>query len=479
MASGMSGAIIPTGQPFFGLRAKDRVLNEDPVVAAYLSLATEIAHVELYESNFMLHLNETLRSLNVFGTGNLYSEWDAKRGCLNFKDWAINLYTIKESSQGTVDTVILSFRFTARQAIQEFGELNVSQKVRDNAGDMKRESERFDFIQIIRPRTERNPLFADNKNMPFESASVEVGEKLIVREEGYEEMPYAVARWMKRANEKYGRGQGTEHLADIRMLNKMWKDFIDLGNRYANPPWEVLDSFEGQVDVRPNATNRVQQLNSIKGLDMTVIGNAPITKEMIDIAEGKVKDAFYWDVFSPITQLEGTHRTALEIELRRQEGLRRLASPMARLLSELFNPVITRGVLILIRNGRIPAPPRQLQGQQFGIEYTGPLALALGDQQTKAFMQWATLVEQVAVNDPSARDSVAYDRAIPRAGRRMGVNIGDMATPEEIAAKREARAKQQAAQEMMQAAETAGKAYKSATTAPEPGSPAEELVGAK
>ena len=69
MASGLSAAIIPTGQKFFGLTVEDRDLAARDAVQRYLLLATEIAHNELFESNFMLQFNETLRSLVVFGTG--------------------------------------------------------------------------------------------------------------------------------------------------------------------------------------------------------------------------------------------------------------------------------------------------------------------------------------------------------------------------------------------------------------------------
>ena len=92
MASGLSAAFIPSGQLFFGLKAKDRELNENDNVRRYMSIATEITHDELFESNFMLQFNETLRSLVVLGPGNLYSQFDTKWMKLNFKDWDVAFY---------------------------------------------------------------------------------------------------------------------------------------------------------------------------------------------------------------------------------------------------------------------------------------------------------------------------------------------------------------------------------------------------
>lgn len=477
MASGLSGSLIPTGQRFFGLRIKNKRIAELETVKQWLRIAGEIAHDELFESNFMLHFNESLRSLGVFGTCCLYSEWDAQYGQLNFKDHAISTYCIKEDSHGNVDTVILTYTLTARQAIQEFGADKCGKQIVEDASGLTTESEKYEFIHVVRPRTELNPLHKDSKNMPFESVHVDVEGQAVVRESGYEENPYAVARWMKGATEKYGRGQGTESLATIRMLNKMTADYVDLCNRFGKPPLQVLESFEGDVDLRPGAINRVQDVNSIRGIDQQVLGNFPITEKALEAQRQLVHQAFFRDIFVQLADISN-RRTAFEIQQRLQEGLRRLASPVSRLQSELLNPIIMRSVLLLIRNGRIPMPPPELQGQSFGVEYMGQLALALRDQQARGFQQWAGFIGSVSQVDPSAVDLISWDRALPRMGDAFGVNSADMATPEEVAAKRQARAAQAQAQMAMAAAQTAGKTYKDGTKAPEEGSPAAALMGA-
>jgi hypothetical protein len=63
----------------------------------------------------------------------------------------------------------------------------------------------------------------------------------------------------------------------------------------------------------------------------------------------------------------------------------------------------------------------------------------------------------------------------------MGVHHQDMATEEEVAMKQEARAKQLAAQQALQAAEAAAKGYGQTNKAPEEGSlagKAMEAIGA-
>jgi len=481
MASGLSGAIIPTGGPFFGLKVSKRALAGRDDVQRYLHEAAEIAHEELFESNFVLQLNETLRSLVVFGTGNLYTEWNRKAGRLNFKDYDIGTYQMLEDARGQVDTVILTIHMTYRQAVQEFGVENLSQglqKAAEAAEKGASVAKSFEFIHIVRPRTDRKPQFRDARNMPFESVFVEVKGKKVVKEGGFEEFPFAVARWMKSSGEKYGRGQGTEVLPDVRVLQTVKKDLLECGNKHNNPPLEVLDTYEGTANVSPGALNYVQQLGSLKAIDRGTLGNFPITQEVLQEQRNIVHEAFYRDLWRQLADL--THRqTTVEVRARLREGLRRMASPAARIHSELLKTVLSRTVLLLIRNGRIPPPPEDVQGAQFGIEYVGELALALQEQQADGFTRLAEFVANASEAFPGITDNINADRAVRRLGRRWGVHTDDLATEEEVVQKRRAREEAAREAEARETAEAAAKAYHAGKDAPEEGSPAAMMMGAE
>lgn len=474
MVSGLSAAFFPPGELAFGLTVKDRRIANIDRVKRYLALAAQIAHDELFGSNFMLQLNETLSSLIGFGTGCLFSEWSLG---LNFKDWDISFYTIKQNSAGLVDTVIVKYLLTARQAIQEFGK-NAGKKVLEDAKKLETESNRFEFIHRVKPRTKRNRRFTDSMNMPFESIYVNVKEQIIVDEGGFEELPYSVPRWKKSSNEKYGRGQGTIALSVSKELQQLHADFIECGNKWNNPPRQTLSgAVEGQVDVRPGANNIVTQIDAIKALDQGVRGNFPITKESLEFLQGIIHRIFFTDVFAPLAHLKGDRRTTVEIRERVKQAMKKLAGPIYRLQSELFTPVITRSVLLLIRNGVIPYPPAELEGRGFGIEYISELALAMRDQQSQAFRQLAALVTELDAVFPGAKDIINIDRALPDIAFTFGTKVEHLSTEEEIAAQREKREADLAAQQALQMAQTVGQAYPGATKAPEAGSPAEALMG--
>lgn len=468
MASGLAQNLVPPGQKFFALKASNRDLQDVEVVKRYLSKATETTHDELFGSNFMLQLTETLRSLVVFGTGNLFSEYKRK---LNFKDYAIGTYQVLESSDGTVDTMILRFKMTAKQASEEFE--NPGKAVTDAMNSEDTQTNQFEFIHIVRPRKKRNISFTDNLNMPFESLYVSVKDVEVIDEGGFEEFAYHVPRWLKSSAEKYGRGQGTEILPQVRVLNRMMGDLIEVGDKWLNPPLEVLESFEGEVNTAKSALNFVTERGTIAAVQQNALGNFPFGKDIIDMQRQLVKDAFFSSAFAPLTDLSGDRRTTLEIRQRVQESFKKIGSPIGRIQSELFTPMITRVVLLLLRNGKIPPPPTEFE---FKVEYVGPLSLALKSSEVEASQQWIGIVGEMEEIFQGASDNIDFDDSIRRMGRAFGVNEEDIASVEERDAKREARQAQIEQQQQLQMAQMAVQGYPGATKAPEAGSPAEALL---
>jgi hypothetical protein len=483
MASGLSAQLIPPGQEFFTLRASSRELNDIQEVRNYLDLITEKTHEELFVSNFLMELNETLRSLVVFGTGNIHSEWTVNTG-LNYTDYDVAFYQMLQNSKKRVDTMIMTPPFSARQAVQEFGEENVGKTIADMNKDDKKRNNTVEIIHIVRPNEKRNPLLSDLANSPFESIYVAVKDKMIIEgispngelnRSGVYEFPYHPCRWTRRSNEVHGRGIGTELLPQVRQVNRMKADFIELGSRWARSPLEVKESFEGEVDMTPDATNWVTEENTIKGIEAGAKGDYIITKDILEMERDVIREAFFKNVFEQLGSLTGDRRTTIEIIERLKEGLKKLSNPIGRLISELFTPLITRTVLLLIRNGVLPRPPAVLEGQSFKVDYIGPLALALRDQHVRAFEYWVGVVGQMDEIFPSAKDNIEVDTATRDIGEFVGVKRSHIRSIRERDAIREQRQKDRAEQRQLEMAQLAAQAYSQTTKAPEPGSGAEQL----
>jgi hypothetical protein len=198
---------------------------------------------------------------------------------------------------------------------------------------------------------------------------------------------------------------------------------------------------------------------------------------MLEMKQQITKDAYFASAFAPISGLTGDRRGTLEIRQRVLESFKKIGSPIGRIQSELFTPNIERVVKLLERNGKIPPPPPELQGEDFKVEYVGALSLALQSGEVEASQQWIGIVGEMEAIEPGVKDNINFDNAARRMGRTFGVNEEDIASEEERDEKREIRAQQLRDQKLMEAAQVAGQANQGLAVAPQEGSPAEALMG--
>jgi hypothetical protein len=476
MGDGLLSAIIPAGEYFFKWNvSKDNIGGQLDDYDDYLMRATDKQHRSLFSSNFMSQMSETMRSLICFGTGNIFSEWSIKAGGLNFKDYDIALYLMLMNSEGVIDTMMIKFPFTARQAVQEWGD-KVGKKIQEAYDDPKKRESIFPILHIVRPRAERNPAYSeDPMNMPWESVYIDVKNKHLIDEGGFPEFPYHPCRWMVTTGEIFGRGIGTQILPQVRLINKINCDLVECGNKHNDPPKEVLESFEGEVQVFAGACNYVQEIGTIVPIQ-GVQGNFPISKDILEMKEEIVHKAFYKNVFNPITDLKGDRRTTVEIRERKLEGLRRVGQPVGRIQTELLEPMLRRTLMLLIRNGEIPRPPLGLETIE--IEYLGLMANALSSGQAVAFQKALAIGIEMKESIPSILDNINIDEGFRNLCRQLGVRAEDINSIEDRDAIRAARQAELQKQQLMEAAQLAAQGYSQTTAAPEEGSAAGALMEA-
>lgn len=472
------GAWIPSDRFFFEINVLNHQVAELDNVKRWCARAVEIAHQEIFRSNYMMQLQNTIKSAIGFGTACSGCEWSDSKRKLVFKDWHVSYYTFKQDEEGVVDTVILQYERTARQLVDKFDD--PGDEVIKSAEELDKESKLFKIIHIVRPRIRKTYKLISKLNMPYESVFVNVSEKKVMNTGGYEEFPFAVSRWEQASCEKWGRGRGLAMLSFIKELQQMRKDYVEACNRYNRPPYEVVqNNVEGEVNLKPDGRNDVTERDSIRPLNPTLYGNIPVTKEMLEDQRNIIANqGFYLEVFQQFANLKGDRRVQLEIELRYKEQLRALISPIARMEAEHFTPQISRVINLLIRKGRIPAPPPELRGQDYGIEYAGELAMAMQDMHARGFEKAMQLVTQMAPAFPNVMDEINLDRTMPDVLLNYGMKVEHLSTPEEKQALRAAREKEKQQVKAAQLAQVASKAYSETTGKPDEGSPAEQLVSA-
>jgi len=473
-ASGFIGAWIPREKYFFNIRVRDRSIAELPHVKQWVALAVQIAHEEIFDANFDTELHNTAKGTMGFGTGCLYSEWDYKNRSLNFQDWHVSTFEFMQDARHRANGVILSYKRQADQIANEYK--NPGVQVMGKANDVKTQNEDFEIVRIIRPRTDRKPSMSDVTNMPFEDIHVNATEKIVIKESGFPRFPFAIPRWEVGSTEKWGRGRGVQALSEIKDLQQKKKDFTEACNRILRPAYKTRN-VEGAVNMMPDGQTEVMDMGDIEALNLLNPGAFPVTKDEINEQRETVRRFFYNHIFTLFTNMKGDRRTTLEILKKDREGLRLLISPVARQQTELFKPLLTNVISLLIEWGRIPKPPQEIVGQPYSLEYQGELAMAMKESQARGFERAMALMETGQNVFPDMKYQINIDRAMPDILTTYGMKIEHLNTPEEKELLRQQDAEREQMVKQIADLQSQSQAYKNTQKAPEEGSPAAEMAG--
>jgi len=455
LASGQLAYVAPADENWFAFDTMDKNVKDNPMVSDFFHKSTEIAKESLATSNFYLELHENLIDRGAFAVGCLFVDYDEEQDNVTFTNIDIGTYVIAEDNKGYVDTVIREFELSAVNAMDKFGEENVSNKIKTCAKD--KPDEKFKFLHCVKPNADYKKGKIDE--MRFSSVYVSMDDKKIISEGGYREMPYIVSRFLKMDNSPYGYGPGIQSLPLMRQINQIEKDLDILGEKHANPPILAPDLQAYDID---------SSAGGITLYDASNPNNAP--KEWqntgrydvgIDRAEYKrrsIKEAFYVPMFQMMQMQEGT-KTATEVMALEAEKLITFSPTFARLTSELLTPLLTRVFGLLFRNGKLPELPDGITKDTLKVSYNSKIALALKTLQTGGFMQFMQNIGVLAQFDPTVLDYIDTNKATKDIAKNMGVSSEWLRDSEEVDQIRQARAEaQQAAAAQEQGMEIAQQA---------------------
>ena len=480
MASGLMAHLTPPNQKWFALKAKKKELNERENVRRWFMKVTTILHEELAASNFQNEINELYLDIGWNGTPCMEVK-RGKRSLFNFKNHHISEYVICEDSDGYVDTILRKFKYTARQAVQEFQFKNLGKDVQDAYAEPKDRDKEFEFLHVIHPREEFDNTYPALKSrQPIASLYIDVKAKKIVLEDGYYEMPKMTPRWVKMSGDPYGRSQGMFALPEIKSANFNEKQMgIALEKEISPTILAPDDGFVGTV--RTSANSIMYYRKTLQGDNkpepFKTNANLMWVKDMHESKKQDIKKAFYNDLFVMLTEQTKT-QTAYEIAQRIEEKWSMIVAPVGRLNSELNNPMIIRMLGIAARAGALPPAPPELIGQEYEIEYVSKLALALKLLEVRSLANGIDVLAPLVEVSPDMVDNWNTDEIARGVPERLGWSeswIRDVDERDEI---REARFLQQqqekAAMAALEAAKSAGQLGKKI----EPGSILSEAAGA-
>jgi len=448
--------LTPRNMFWHHLSTMDKTLARRRDVRLYFEAVTHTLFQYRYAalSNFASQNNAVFTSVGAFGTGGLYCEPlfapYGQRG-LRYCSIPLGELFIRVNYQNQVDGFIRWFRLTARQAAQKFGYDNLPEVLK--SAIEKGSEQPYNFLHRVVPRDDYDPQRLDHKGMFYTSQYVSIEGQTILREGGYHTLPIAVARYDQAPGEVYGRSPAMNVLPALKTLNAQKATFLKQGHRASDPVYLVADDGLMSMDMRPGAFNRGGVSPEGRLLvQMLPTGNIQINEKMMEAEQKLIGDAFLVTLFQILE--ETPQMTATEVIERVNEKGILLAPTVGRLQSEYLGPLIDRELDVLSQLKLLPPMPQILReaGAEYHVVYTSPLARAMRAQEAAGFMRTVESVKELVniTGDPSLLDPFNFDVAVPAIADIQAVPESWLATPQEIRAKRQARAKAQQQQAQIQ-----------------------------
>lgn len=346
-ASILSGILTNKSSRWFEIKAVDDEINENQEVSEWLSKSTDVMWSKMYnsQSRFEQSILEAFKDIASFGTALTMTE-EGRDFDLNYITHHIKNYLISENQEGKIDSVVIKSEFTASQAIQKWGDDN-HKTIKEIAKN--RPHEKFLFQLHIYPRLNRDLNKIDIANKKFEGVWLDVANKMIVEELGWDSFPLAVGRSEKSTDELYGTSRAMIALPDARQLNIMQKQYNESVELTLKPPMIVNADFDGRINLSPMALNKAKSNSMSSGRSaiepIKLIGQLNYTLELIQEKKKSIQEIFFLDKLKIFDNPNATATQVLEL---RAEGFR-IMSSVATSIQEYLDSILDRTFDILFR----------------------------------------------------------------------------------------------------------------------------------
>ena len=454
LSASLHGMLTNPSTPWFSLRFKNVDTGDADEANEWLQDTTEKMYDAFNRSNFQQEIFELYHDLITFGTASMFIEEDAD-DIIRFSTRHIGEIYISENNKGRIDTVFRKFKISARAAILQFGEKNVSNALRGTA--MKDPYEEVTILHVVYPRENYDPKKKDAKNMPFASCYIELDNKHEISQSGFNEFPYVVPRYLKASFEIYGRSPAMTALPDVKMLNEMSKTTIKAAQKQVDPPLLVPDDgFILPVRTVPGGLNFYRAGTRDRIEPLNIGANNPLGLNMEEQRRNAIRDTFY---VNQLMMQNGPQMTATEVVQRNEEKMRLLGPVLGRLQSELLRPLIDRTFAILLRKKIFRQAPQFLAGQDIQIEYVSPLAKAQRSSELQSVMRAIEIFGSLSKISP-VFDHIDIDALVTYLADIVGVPAKVLNSQAQVNAirqkKQQEMMQQQQMQQMQQIAQAGG-----------------------
>jgi len=468
LASGLvSGKSSPT-RPWFKLRVGTVDSTTTSPVSLWLGECERILYLIFSESNFYNSIAQFYFDLVIFGTATMlvYEDYENVINCINP---CAGEYYIDIDGKYRPTIFYREFTLTVSACVAEFGYENCSDSIRslyDDPGGANLTRELI-VAHSIEPNDDgRASEFGFNSKFAFRELYWEWGGSAspqgsnfqprgFLRKRGYYSMPNICCRWDIVSNDAYGRSPGMDALPDQKQVQLETRRKAQAIDKMVNPPLVADVQLKNQpASLLPGGITYIQGMIAHNGkpaiasiYDTHQFPVGDISSDLMEVKQrlGKI---FFNDVLMTASQYETrSNVTAVEWDMRKSESLVALGPALDRIDYEGLGPILDRTFDIATRAGILPPAPPEIQGQMINVEYVSMLQQAQRAAASGGIDRLLAVAGNLLAAKPDVMDNIDTDYALDKYSALLNNDPKIIRSPEAVAAIREDRAKQMAAQQ--------------------------------
>ena len=466
LAAGLMSGMTSPARPWFRLGLQDRDLMESGPVKTWLHRTGILLREIFAQSNTYRALQQGYGELGLFGTWATVTEPDFDN-VLHHHPLTIGEYALATNHKGIVDTLTREYEMTIGQLVKQFGIENVSSTVK-NLYDQGKLNTWVPIVHLVEPNMGREYGKRDSKNMQFSSCYFEAAtsnpEKYL-RESGYKRFPALAPRWETVGGDIYGHSPGMECLGDVKQLQHEQLRKSQAIDYQSNPPLQVPVSLKDNAKARlPGGVSYYDQATPGGGIrtafEVQIDLNA-LREDIVDV-RGRIRAAYYEDLFLMLANDTRSGITATEVAERHEEKLLMLGPVLERLHNELLSPMVDTAFDFAADAGILPEIPRELEGMDINIEFVSTLAQAQRIVQAQGMDRLLGTIGTMSSLWPEVRHKINPMQVVDDYADVYGVNPETIRDDETAGAMAAQEQQQQRAQQVAAAVPDMAKAAQAA-----------------
>ncbi len=426
LASSLHSGITNPAIQWFDLRFRNEKLNENRRANEWMQSVADRVYFELQDSNFNLEINETYQDLVGYGTSFMTLEevrpdrpnWDG----LNFSSVPLKQGYFEEDDEGRLVRFYRHLKWTPTQIIARFGTAPDSIMEAEKAGHQDKRN----VLYVITPRKNATASVRD-MNVKKAPSKRDWEYRYILMDEavtlgkpgGYYEMPTFAVRWAKTSESQWGNSPAMLALGDILSVNKAREMQLRMAEKLIDPPIFAEErALLSDLNISAGALNVVRSIQGLHVFESK--GSFPVSDAMIESLQQSIEEYFYINELR-LPPPQAQPMTATEIQMRKEQMERKMATTLGRIANDLLDPVITRTVRMLARAGEIPPPPQVVidENAEWDILYIGSMSRAQRVDKAASTERLVMMVGQMAPVLPEMIDTLDADQIVRQTAMQL------------------------------------------------------------